>query len=164
MRKWTAFLLVTVLILSVALTSCADSSDSDAKLSFSAYYKNAIGFDEYEPLLQDFYALVQTAYNACDKKDPASFLYDETAFIDLHLRITDIFGASLDVKTSELSDPEFDRKAYDATSNAKDIYYDFYACISNLRRDIDAGNAPDNWSDTISEALEQARTAYSAEK
>ena len=138
MKKSIALLLVIVLAVSVVLTACGSSSDSDSKLIFSAYYKHARGFDEFEPLLQEIFALVQTAYNACDKEDPSTFSCDRTAFDELHLKIARIFGSFLDVKISEITDHGFDREAYDATSDAKDIYYVFYAYIANLNRDIEA--------------------------
>jgi len=162
MKRMIAFLLVTVLTVSIVLTGCGGSSNST--LSFSSYYKNARGFDEFKPLLQDFFALVQGAYKACNKEDPTTFSYDQTAFEELHLKITGVFSSSLDVKMSELSDPTFDRDAYDATSNAKDIYYNFNSFIFHINREIEAGSAPDDWHTAIGECLEQTLKAYSEDK
>lgn len=162
MKRMLAFLLIIILAISIVLTGC---SSSDSKLSFSSYYKNAKAFDEFAPLLQDFYTFVKSAYDACSNEDPTTFTYDQTAFLDLHTKVTDIMlDAVNDIDTSEMKDPEFDVSPYHATSDAKNIYWDLYATIANLVREIEAGRTPDDWYTQIGDVLEQTRVAYAEDK
>lgn len=162
MKRMLAFLLVIILAVSIVLTGC---SSSDSKLSFSAYYKNAKAFDEFEPLIQQAYIMVFDAYNKCKKNDPKSFNYDEEAFDNLNRQITNLMGDTVgSVSTKDMEEPGFDPIPYYATSDANYIYANLYAVIHRLIIDIADDRTPEDWYTQIGDVLEQTRVAYAEDK
>ena len=87
--------LVSLLLLVAVLTAvgCGESENYRPikRLSFSQYYENAIGFEQFEPKLQSFYELLQKAYNQSDKEDIRTFEYDKNEYNRLTSSLDYIF-------------------------------------------------------------------------
>lgn len=60
---------------SLSLSACAPSQG--VTLEFSEYYQSADNFEEIEPLLNQYFSMVQTAYDNSDKTNLESFVLDD---------------------------------------------------------------------------------------
>lgn len=68
-------ILAAVLACSLSLSACAPSQG--VTLEFSEYYQSADNFEEIEPLLNQYFSMVQTAYDNSDKTNLESFVLDD---------------------------------------------------------------------------------------
>lgn len=66
---------VLTLACSLSLSACAPSQG--VTLEFSEYYQSADNFEEIEPLLNQYFSMVQAAYDNSDKTNLESFVLDD---------------------------------------------------------------------------------------
>lgn len=66
---------VLALACSLSLSACAPSQG--VTLEFSEYYQSADNFEEIEPLLNQYFSMVQAAYDNSDKTNLESFVLDD---------------------------------------------------------------------------------------
>lgn len=66
---------VIALACSLSLSACAPSQG--VTLEFSEYYQSADNFEEIEPLLNQYFSMVQAAYDNSDKTNLESFVLDD---------------------------------------------------------------------------------------
>lgn len=63
---------VMLFAMAVSMAGCSNQAET-TNLSFSDYYKEAEGFDEIRPYLEEYFSYVRSAYEESNKKDIESF-------------------------------------------------------------------------------------------
>lgn len=102
--KSKCYLVIMLLLTLFGLSSCSSQSqNSSVNLAFSEYYQNADDFDKIQPLLNEYFSLIQNAYDKSDKTNLESFELPKefTSISDKLLAISnDSSGAIVDGKTN----------------------------------------------------------------
>lgn len=60
----------------ISVSGCSSQVEIES-LSFSDYYKEADGFDEIRPYLEEYFSYIRSAYEKSDKSDMESFVLAE---------------------------------------------------------------------------------------
>ena len=153
---------VIALACSLSLSACAPSQG--VTLEFSEYYQSADNFEEIEPLLNQYFSMVQAAYDNSDKTNLESFVlgdgYEEVAdsLTTMQTKLFNDFSVILragsdSAKQTYLAEAKLlepfshiEAKIAESTLLLEDT-------INNHVRDTD-------WSDDLSEIISDAHTEY----
>lgn len=153
---------VIALACSLSLSACAPSQG--VTLEFSEYYQSADNFEEIEPLLNQYFSMVQAAYDNSDKTNLESFVlddgYEEVAdsLTAMQTKLFNDFSVILragsdSAKQTYLAEAELlepfshiEAKIAESTLLLEDT-------INNHVRDTD-------WFDDLSEIISDAHTEY----
>jgi hypothetical protein len=155
--------LVSLLLLVAVLTAvgCGESENYRPikRLSFSQYYKNAIGFDQFESKLQSFYELLQKAYNQSDKEDVRTFEYDKNEYNRLTSSLDYIFASCKE--NNPLNKENFEE--YKALTGAQLAYTQMKTEVAAVQLQISSNllsKENPEWFDHFEEKLENFHNTF----
>lgn len=153
----SSLLLVSVLI----AVGCGESENYRPikRLSFSQYYENAIGFEQFEPHLQAFYELLQKAYNQSDKEDIRTFEYDKNEYNRLTSSLDYIFASCKE--NNPLNKENFEE--YKALTGAQLAYTQMKTEVAAVQLQISSNllsKKNPEWFDHFEEKLENFHNTF----
>ena len=162
MFKTILSLLLAFLIL--AFTGCKKEENygSMGKVQFSEYYKNAIGFSEFEPYLQKFFWVLQNAYLESVLDAGGEFKYDKKQY----QKLTEILDTMLTQDVSgDVTDPNSEAWVrYKSRLEISSIYNHLKTVIAEYDLSKRLPSVDRAWIKHIKEEIDKARELLSDEE